>query len=229
MPPPLAPGVKRSSWRVHDPDWEVADEGFARVRRQVLERHRYTCQYCGFTTMPDRRAAPTTYLASGYLEVHHLDDDHGNNHPSNLLTVCPFCHLVFHAGNAGHRNTATVIWAPWIAQADLNLLVNAIMVAMAREGEHAPAAMQMYARLTACADRIVSEFGESMADAANFGSVLMMLANRSTSKTDLYARRTRLFAGVRLLPNPDAFGKAVEWWSEHGWPSEAQWSEIAAQ
>jgi RNA-directed DNA polymerase len=49
-------------------------------RRHVLERDRYTCRHCG---------------GKGNLEVHHLKPRHrgGNDHPSNLVTLCEECHV----------------------------------------------------------------------------------------------------------------------------------------
>lgn len=42
------------------------------------------CEVCGKT---------------GYLHVHHKDEDHTNNDPSNLKTLCPSCHRHSHSRN----------------------------------------------------------------------------------------------------------------------------------
>ena len=30
------------------------------------------------------------------INVHHIDEDPGNNDPSNLIALCPKCHSAFH-------------------------------------------------------------------------------------------------------------------------------------
>ena len=78
-------GVKRKLWRKDDEHADVADAGFTPVRTEVLQRDNYPCRFCGFK-------------AAKYQEVHHLDDNHQNNDPQNLLTVCNLCHQVHHLG-----------------------------------------------------------------------------------------------------------------------------------
>jgi intracellular multiplication protein IcmJ len=222
---PLVPGVKRGNWRIHDPDVVDTNEDYLRVRREVLERDGYTCRYCAFRSIPDREANPATYLASGYLELHHRDDDHRNNVPDNLVTACPFCHQVHHAGNAGHRDTAFIIWAPWIDQARLNLLVNLLAVTVGRAGERADAARTLYGELSALRDVFCGIFGDGMDLAANFGSILMRLHKESSRECDLYARRADLFRGARVFPNIYAFEKAAKYWFSV-WMDESNWDEM---
>ena len=46
------------------------------ARAEVRERDKYRCRMCG---EPGK-------------QVHHVDYDEGNNDPSNLVTLCRFCH-----------------------------------------------------------------------------------------------------------------------------------------
>lgn len=222
---PLVPGIKRGNWRIHDPEAEDTDREYQRIRRLVLERDEYTCRYCSFRSIPDRDANPATYRASGYLEIHHLDDNHKNNAPDNLVTACPFCHQVHHAGNAGHRDAAFVIWAPWIDQARLNLLVNLLAVTIARGGERADAARTLYGELSALRDTLCAIFGDGIDQAANFGTILMHLHKQSGAGLDLYSRRTKLFSGARILPNLYEFERAAQWWAGV-WMDESLWDEM---
>lgn len=223
--PPLVPGVKRSTWRLHDAKREEADDAYAQVRAEVLRRDRYTCRFCGFQTTPDRDAGKTTLAASGYLEVHHIDDNHQNNALTNLVTACPFCHQVFHAGNAGNRGCAQVIWFPWLSQADLNLLCNVIGVAMFRNGSYAEDARSLWNALLSCNAPIAQYYGQSMTDAANFGSILMGLHRAGTQ---YYEKRMQVFDGVRLLPTIRNFEQAIKWWADKAWLPESQWEAVAA-
>lgn len=222
---PLLPGIKRGNWRIHDPEIVDTDVEYLRVRRQVLERDGYTCRYCAFRSIPDRNANQGSYLASGYLEIHHKDDNHRNNTPDNLISACPFCHQVHHAGNAGYRDTAFIIWAPWIDQARLNLLANLLAVTLSRGGEYSDAARSLYGELSALRDVFCARFGDGMDLAANFGAILMQLHKHSAPGKDLYARRGRLFHGARVFPNVYEFEKAAQWWSGV-WMDESHWDEM---
>lgn len=227
--PPLVPSVKRSTFRVHDPDREEADEGYRRVRLSVLQRDRFTCRFCGFVTMPERQRGaggrasqvdPSSYAASGFLEVHHLNDDHTDNRPDNLVTSCPFCHQVFHCGNAGHRDAANVIFFPWLSQAEVNILANAAACAIANDGMYVHAGRTFFAWLRSTESMVVEHFGESFTSAANLGSVLMTLSHEAP---DLYERRGVVLRGIRLLPKPDAFDRHVKHWRENAWQPEKYW------
>lgn len=49
-------------------------------RSKILDRDERQCQDCGSTHN---------------LEIHHIDGDPSNNHPSNAKTVCKDCHWVY--------------------------------------------------------------------------------------------------------------------------------------
>ena len=56
------------------------------IREFVLERDNYTCQDCG------------ALLFSPQLHVHHIKEqwDGGSDEESNLITLCPQCHISRH-------------------------------------------------------------------------------------------------------------------------------------
>ena len=47
---------------------------WAKIRKIVLERDNYTCQYCN-------------HFAKKYMNIHHVDDSKDNT-PENLITCC---------------------------------------------------------------------------------------------------------------------------------------------
>lgn len=49
-------------------------------RRNAFNAYEHKCAICGYDE--DERI----------LEVHHLDENHGNNDISNLVILCPNCH-----------------------------------------------------------------------------------------------------------------------------------------
>ncbi len=224
--PPLVPGVKRSTWRMHDQKREAADAQYSRVRLDVLRRDGFACRYCGFTVNGNPEANPASLEASGYLEVHHKDDNHHNNAPANLVTVCPFCHQVFHAGNAGHRGAVIVVWCPWFTQQEVNLLSNVSAVAIARVSRYADAGRAWFRWMSSLQTQAAQVYGDAILDAANLGTALMVCANANSPG---WKRRDQALAPLRLVPRRDVYETAVAWWSEHGWRPEAQWEAVLDQ
>lgn len=235
--PPLILGVKRSTWRMHDPAAEDADAEFEVVKKKVLVRDRYTCRYCQMRTLKeeDQNKNGTFYKGrfAGYFEVHHVDDDHHHNHPDNLLTVCPFCHSVFHCGNAGHREAGSIIWAPWIRQEDLNITVHVLFILMTFEhpseaetkkaeesqtqdtlkfcSETGRVARQRYEVLQSFGDAAEKHLGAGMSNAAVMGESLMALAKRDDRA---YQRRAVFLGGARFLPDFSYYLKPAGYWSQ---------------
>ena len=105
-----------SKWRANDAGSARADVQFRRVRPEVLRRDRYTCRGCG------------AWGGRLRVQVHHRDNDHQNNSPENLVTLCVFCHAVFHAGfhSSALANSIPSKW--WLAdeavEVDLQLRVS---------------------------------------------------------------------------------------------------------
>lgn len=220
---PLRPSVKSGGWRDHND--EAIDQAYVDVRRAVLQRDTYTCQYCGFRSVPTPGQSPVTNLASGYLQVHHVNDDHTDNRLENLVTVCPFCHQVFHVGNAGYNGNAVAIYLPDLTQQQLNLLVNSLAVAAAREPKDATnprvktGATRLYntlRRLDKPLDDAVEIENTPISDLKNLAGSLMLLKGENT---DL------VLANVRVLPNIDSFRESVLYWSDRTWLAGPNWEE----
>lgn len=62
--------------------------GFANTKEMVLNRDKYTCQYCKGKHKDSK------------LEVHHIiyRSNHGSDDESNLITLCQTCHKLLHNG-----------------------------------------------------------------------------------------------------------------------------------
>jgi len=62
----------------------------ADLRKQVLERDRYSCQSCGYN--------PNSIVIGKKmkLHIHHIDKNRKNNVLSNLITLCASCHSKLH-------------------------------------------------------------------------------------------------------------------------------------
>ena len=55
--------------------------GQPEYRKIALEQHGHKCMVCSFSKI---------------VCVHHLDENHNNNEPSNLVVLCPNCHTMIH-------------------------------------------------------------------------------------------------------------------------------------
>lgn len=62
-----------------------------RIYESILRRDNYQCQW--------KKYCKDKIIARKELCVHHIDFDDRNNNPSNLITVCEYCHLGFHSKN----------------------------------------------------------------------------------------------------------------------------------
>jgi intracellular multiplication protein IcmJ len=216
--PPLTMSVKRATWRMADAEHGAADKAFAAVRDKVLARDRHTCVYCGFK-------------ASSWQEVHHLDDDHANNDPANLATVCSFCHLCFHVGRAGSFREAVLVWMPELGQTQVNHLARAIHVGRHMAGNGLAAAdrlpedeRQHLRQLSDLLDGLLAQARQrseearlrlGTSDPAILGSALLDLEEAD------YARRGQKLKGIRLFPEArrmssegtNLFPRALEFWT----------------
>lgn len=203
--------AKRSSWRMLDTHADEADKRYMSIRSTVLERDDHTCGFCGLRALK-------------FQEVHHLDDDHGNNAPKNLLTTCCLCHLCFHLGMAGIRNAGTIIWCPEVGQADLNNLCRAIFVAVANHGSHENSARKLYESLSSRDAIIKEELGDGASNPGSLGQAFLEMT------PDQYDSRNDRMPGLRLLPRMTAFGKQIAYWqsepSAYGNLADGEWAKL---
>lgn len=214
--PDLCIGVKRGTYRIHDPDAEAANAAYVTVRREALQRDRWTCRHCDFASAPEKPAKPGSYEESGFLEIHHLDNNHANNAIENLATVCPFCHEVHHAGNAGHADRATLIWLPEMKHEDLHRLCHAIFAAIHLQNRWASEASTIYGLLSARE----SKAPEPLKGLKTLGNALARLDEAH------YARRCEVLAPLKLLPRQAAFQRHIAYWAEKSWASIPDWDQL---
>lgn len=136
---PYFPGLqfdmKFDLHRGSDPDLGEAEEEFRDkdLRRHIRQRDGYRCVSCGVALFSP--SAEEGDSAAG-LELHHMDGDHHNNSPSNIISLCPLCHCILHIGKSVYLHWAEkamrVIWFPWLSQEELNLLTWTMAVAIFR-------------------------------------------------------------------------------------------------
>jgi intracellular multiplication protein IcmJ len=178
--PPIVLSAHPSAW--------TADAGTGE-RTAVLSSA--TCQFCGQSTQ-------------GWQERFHLNDNHDDTSPGNLVLSCPLCHLSQHLHRPTIDDEAVLIWLPEMAQGAVNVLARQIHLACVREGltaaysdlaRMAPTMSAAYsAYRTLHERRVAAELRLGTHSPRQLGAAL-----RELTPSD-YARRAALLGGIRLLP-----------------------------
>ena len=61
-------------------------------RENIFKKYDYSCVNCGYKENKKM------------LDIHHIDGNHGNNEYENLLSVCVWCHNLYHRCNTPIKN-----------------------------------------------------------------------------------------------------------------------------
>lgn len=88
-------GISRQRiWQIVNYIRELNNHEYNKLRTRIFFRDNYQCQWgktCGnkinSMTLPERKRK---------LIVHHIDGNHTNNDPKNMITLCTGCHSAFH-------------------------------------------------------------------------------------------------------------------------------------
>lgn len=203
---PLLLGIKRLVHRYRDARAAQADAQYRASRKPALERDNYTCIHCGF------RSKETN-------QVHHKDDNHGNNHPDNLGCNCQLCHPYHHIGEAARSATPgpreeghlgpkaaqlfRVPNAEAIPASDMNHLLRALALALNSE-EEAETAKQIFALFSNEQTRQDMVTHYASFQAKDMAAGMAMLTD------DEYAQRGPAVAALRVLYNP----KLLKQWGQ---------------
>lgn len=210
MPTPLLLSASRASWAAaseHGTEREN-DPRLLKIRDRILKRDNFVCQGCG-------------WRSERHQEIHHRNDDHRDFRDSNLETLCPLCHQVFHLPLVALNSGGSLMWLPEMTQAEVNLLCIPLFVAM--KADRHPwyaSARQMYSLFQNRTVFMETKLGSS--DPADLAQVLVNLT------PDRYAQRETMVGSVRLLPHPSRFQMAIDYWNAAYFqdPSPDKWETI---
>lgn len=187
--------VKRSVFRSDDPEKDMANAGFKKIRPEILKRDDNTCQFCGFK-------------ADKYQEVHHIDDDHSNNDPSNLVTTCALCHANHHLGFSGIKNRGVLIYInpDWkFTQASLNNIVRLLWVSSESDNkEIALLCTNVLARLERC--NLIAKNLIGTNELSVLSDFLLGLSEEE------YLKRGSVLNGIYVMPKKDGFSQQLDYW-----------------
>ena len=189
-------GVKRGTFRDDDPDAHLKDAGFRKVRKSVLAASGGSCAYCGWGD------------AVG-LEVHHLDDDHGNNQPENLVACCRLCHMVHHLGFIGASGLGVLFYGemPLPHQGVWNVLLRCLWIAERCGGTE----------LSASASETLNELDALAASSRRLipGLTPLAIGSQLREMDDAeYGRRGEFLSKVRVLYDRRRFVADIDRWGQ---------------
>lgn len=182
------------SWRLYSA--RTVDERFKAYEKKVLQRDRYTCQFCGFQ-------------ARLYQEVINLDNDYTNNKLSNLVTSCCFCAQCFfiESVGVGGYGGGTLIYVPEMTQAELNSMCHVLFCAITNDTGYKSSAQNIYRSFKFRSQVVEEKFGEGTSDPALFGQLLIDAGVKDEET------RAKLFKNILLLPSRAKFRKQIEKWA----------------
>lgn len=172
----------------------MASAEFSQARRSVLDLAKGVCAFCALKD-------------PGHLEVHHLNDNHADNRPGNLIPTCRMCHLIHHVGFVGVEEMGKLIHSeqPLPSHADFNVLLRALWVAEASQDPE----------LSAGAQETLDEL-DAMADATLVAlpglTPLALGAQLRDMDADTYSRRGAFLSSVRILYDPNKFSADIDRW-----------------
>lgn len=206
--------VKRSKFRCDDPKSDEANNEFKNIRKSILERDDHTCQFCGFRSLK-------------WQEVHHVDDNHSNNNPENLVTTCSLCHSCHHVGLSGLMMKGIMIYIDpslGVTQAEINQLIRTMWIGeKSSNKELSMACISIGSRLYKQSVAARSILG--ITDAHALGEFLLALDD------DRYKKRGKKLEGVYFYPFKDAYKKQLGHWEKEVFANvnSNDWHDIAKQ
>jgi hypothetical protein len=153
---------------------------------------------------------------SAYFTYHKLTDDH----ESEALPLCPLCRPLFHAEDLNDR--FKVIFYPWFRQSEINLISNLLISCQSNpESEYHEISQLFYHHLSCYGSQRLFDrlYQSGLTSLKDLSAALITLYRKNPA---IYARRSELLAGVRLLPIAHKFeSEAAAWRNE--WPKEDDW------
>ncbi len=73
------------AWRTEDDKKFMRTVEWKNIRKKILERNNYTCQYCNVQR-------------KDHMQINHIDGNPKNHSDKNLEVICSSCHKITHSG-----------------------------------------------------------------------------------------------------------------------------------
>jgi len=174
-----------------------ADPAFLDFANKILERDKYTCQFCEFQ-------------AKQYQEIVNLDHNYLNNKATNLVTACCFCTQCFFLEAVGKNEYGggTLIYLPEISQNELNGFCHVLFCAIANATGYQTDAQNIYRTLKSRSKIVEQNLGEGMHNPTLLGQMLIDSHISDREKTS-----NEILKNLRLLPSHEKFSEQIKVWA----------------
>ena len=172
------------------------------------------CRFCGL-------------LTAGWQEDFHLNGDHHDAAPANVVTACPLCHLCQHLDRPAIEREAALVWLPELSQAAVIALARQVHLALREHGEpahmergrpvrNAPSLHPAWAAFEALRARArPAEERLGAASPRDLAAALVGLSPRARSSSDALLRGLRLLPLGRLFRDQqDVYPAMLNDWAE---------------
>lgn len=181
----------------HGNNWErfkqrKRNKLFHKVRARVLERDKFTCQYCDFQ--------------SQRLELINIDGDYSNNKESNLVAACSLCArcTLLDRYNVDYDGGDKIVYLPELSQESLNQLTRMLCCHMhGTSNDEIYNAKMVMSQLSDRANWLDENAGCSLSHPAIFVHYM----GSSNSNKQLLSR-------LRWLPDPTDYDQEVAHWRD---------------
>lgn len=205
--------ASRKSWKMSSTHGTEFDKGYKdskgnpgkykQVWDNVWSRDKNKCYYCGFES-------------KRHQEIHHLNDDHTDNSPDNLVTICPLCHQSFHLDTASTTNGGKIIWLPEFSQQELNYISRALFISIEEaesKGEEAEGFIKIARMLeNSLAERaliVEQQIQNGSSDPAIFANALINMSEAQ------YEKRFGFLKPFKLLNLRSRFPIQTKYWKNN--------------
>lgn len=187
--------AQKGAWRKYHT--RKKNQKFLVLKKRVLQRDHFTCQYCGF-------------FAKEYQDVVNKDQNYNNNAFDNLVTACCFCAQCFFIESLGldGNSGGTIIFLPEITQADLNNFTRVLYCSMDKESAYKGKLQSVYLSLKERGNNVAECFGPDTQDPRVFGQSLL---DAGVKKEQL---NHEVLNHLRLLPSRKAFKRQLDYWKK---------------
>lgn len=172
------------------------DKRFLPVKKRVLARDDFTCQYCGFQ-------------AKEYQDVVNIDGNYRNNKLENMITACCFCSqcLFLQAVGLDDMGGGQLIYLPEISQGELNSFCHVLFCAMGNSTGYQDSATAIYRSLKFRSQLVENKFGPGTSSPSVMGQVIIEHRGRNKGQD------VDVLSEIRLLPSNTKFRVQLEAWA----------------
>lgn len=186
----------------------------------VLERDGYTCSVCGVAVKPQEDAdSENPADKTSFMQVAPDDGDYTSS-VSNWRAICPYCHITRFREFSIEHDWVTLIYAPWLEQAEVTAMASACLAIRQDDGHvYRREAKDIYQSLYNLTSELpaVFPFLESIPDLsdgeASYQGRLKRVF-RGWEKLNLPVEKVGwVMEGVRVLPLETRFLPVSNHWS----------------